>query len=136
MVGSDALSITKAARILDVKHGLVNKLLSPALPMSPAPPMKGRLVTCSSYSTPTSLSQRYYQIARVRQFWDWLVSGGIRGQVKIPGEIYEEIKRGKDDLWDWLRYHKSALLFDEEVDLGMVDQVMKQGYALNATKQT
>ena len=41
MVGSDALSITKAARILDVKHGLVNKLLSPALPMSPAPPMKG-----------------------------------------------------------------------------------------------
>ena len=64
----------------------------------------------------------YYQIARVPQFWDWLVSGGIRGQVKIPGEIYEEIKRGKDDLWDWLRYHKNALLFDEEVDLGMVDQ--------------
>ena len=77
----------------------------------------------------------YYQIARVPQFWDWLVSCGIRGQVKIPSAIYEEIKRGKDDLWDWLRYHKNALLFDEEVDLGMVYQVMKQGYAPNLNEE-
>lgn len=69
----------------------------------------------------------YYQIDRVPEFWSWLVRMGTRDQVKVPQEIYDEIMKGKDDLKEWLRENKNALLLDEIP--GMVDSVIERGYA-------
>ena len=62
----------------------------------------------------------YYQLERVRQYWNWLVSCGNLGQLKIPREIYDEIRKGQDDLWDWLKTNRNTLLLNEEVDSHVV----------------
>ena len=33
----------------------------------------------------------YYPIARVPEFWDWLLEMGRLGRIRIPLEIYEEV---------------------------------------------
>lgn len=74
----------------------------------------------------------YYPIEAVPEFWEWLVEQGQEGSVKIPIEIYEEITQGKeDDLSKWAREKgvKEALLFDEEVDINLVQKVTDDGYA-------
>lgn len=40
----------------------------------------------------------YYPIGRIPEFWEWLVEMGSENQVKVPIEVYEEVKDGKDDL--------------------------------------
>ncbi len=35
----------------------------------------------------------YYGIDRVPEFWEWLEYQGSQGKVKIPLEIYEEIRQ-------------------------------------------
>ena len=77
----------------------------------------------------------YYPLARVPEFWDWLVNCGIQGRVKVPREIYEEITKGKDrkghedPLKIWIKDNKNALLFDEEADVMLVKQVLSTSYA-------
>jgi len=73
----------------------------------------------------------YYPITRVPEFWEWLTHNGTEGHVKIPLEVYEEIKDGSDDLGNWARNPetKSALLFDEEAEPNIVAKVVDQGYA-------
>lgn len=79
----------------------------------------------------------YYPISRVQEFWDWLVYMGEQGRVKIPIEVYEEIKEGndKDDLAIWTKKNKTetALLFNEEVDVSLVSKVTDEGYAADLT---
>lgn len=77
----------------------------------------------------------YYSIGRVPEFWEWLIHQGNQGNVKIPLEIYEELKRGNDDLTAWIKSEatKSALLLNEEVEVGLVSTVIDQGYAPNLT---
>ncbi len=81
----------------------------------------------------------YYPIARVPEFWDWLVAMGELGRVKIPQEIYEEIilpppKPGQPDpLVDWLKKHKDALVMEEEVQEDLVQEVTEIGYAADLT---
>lgn len=77
----------------------------------------------------------YYQIERVPEFWLWLRHIGEQGHVKIPAEIYEEMTDATDALADWLgdRDTKDALLFDEESDVALVQQVVNQGYAPDLT---
>jgi len=60
---------------------------------------------------------------------------GGGGSVKIPIEIYEEIKVGKDDLGEWAKIHaaESALLLGEEVDSSLVARVIDEGYAPDLT---
>ena len=54
---------------------------------------------------------------RVPEFWEWLVDGASRQQVKIPLEMYEEILAGKDDnLTRWLKDNRDTLRLDENVD--------------------
>lgn len=48
-------------------------------------------------------NRQYYAIDRVPEFWGWLVYMGEMGNVKIPKEIYEEFKDGKDALSIWAR---------------------------------
>lgn len=78
----------------------------------------------------------YYPIDRVPEYWEWLAYVGSQGHIKMPVEIYEEVKEGPDDekkdlLFAWLQAagNKAALLLDEEVDPELVQKVIANGYA-------
>ena len=77
----------------------------------------------------------YYSINRVPEFWAWLAHLGERGRVKIPLEVYEEVKYGKDDLAAWAKDHdvEVALLLAEDVDVAQVARVVDEGYAPDLT---
>lgn len=77
----------------------------------------------------------YYPLSRVPEFWEWLLYYGQQGQVKIPVEIYEEIKDGNDDLAAWMKQEdaKNALLLNEDVGVATVADVIDQGYAPDLT---
>lgn len=73
----------------------------------------------------------YYPIVRVPEFWAWLVHMGENDRVKIPVEVYDEIRDGDDDLALWAKEDtvEQSLLFQEEVQVALVSQVTEQGYA-------
>ena len=80
----------------------------------------------------------YYPIERIPEFWEWLIHMGNEGQIKIPEEVYEEIKSGDkkvDPLKQWaiMPETKAALLLEEEVDPRLVAQVVNEGYAIDLT---
>ena len=77
----------------------------------------------------------YYPVKRVPEFWEWLADAGVKGLVKIPLEVYEEIKDGQDDLAKWARDHdiRSELLLEEEADVSLVSRVTDEGYASDLT---
>lgn len=77
----------------------------------------------------------YYGIGQVDEYWDWLVHWGYEGRVKIPIEILEELKTGKDALSAWAKAEETeaALRFDEEVDIDLVRRVTEKGYAPDLT---
>ncbi len=77
----------------------------------------------------------YYPITRVPEFWEWLVYIGTNGRVKIPLEVYEEIKDGNDDLGRWAREVevKEALVLDEGADVSLVSRIINEGYAPDLT---
>ncbi|MBI4556278.1 MAG: DUF4411 family protein [Candidatus Hydrogenedentes bacterium] len=77
----------------------------------------------------------YYPISRVREFWEWLEHNGTEGHVKIPVEVYEEIKEGDDDLTKWAKKAeiKDALLLKEDADSTLVSRVINEGYAPDLT---
>ena len=73
----------------------------------------------------------YYAKERVPEFWNWLVHMGTTGAVKIPVEVYEEIKDGNDDLATWAKDDAvaQALLLNEEADPATVATITEDGYA-------
>ena len=77
----------------------------------------------------------YYPIDRVPEFWEWLAHEGENGRVKIPLEVYEEIKDGDDGLAEWIKndQNKAALLFEEDADVDLVSRVTDDGYADDLT---
>jgi len=79
----------------------------------------------------------YYGLDSVPQFWDWLIHMGELGNVKIPVEIYEELKVGKkeDPLRNWVMQEevKIALLYVEDADPSLVARVLNDGYSPNLT---
>ena len=82
----------------------------------------------------------YYFIDRVPEYWEWLTYMGRQGHVKMPFEIFEEVKDGPDDadkdlLFAWLQEdaNKNALVLDERVDPGLVQKVIAEGYAPDLT---
>ena len=64
----------------------------------------------------------YYPIRRVPEFWEWLVHVGSEGLVKIPLEVFEEIKGYKDDLAMWAKSSdvEHAMLFAEDVQVALI----------------
>jgi hypothetical protein len=78
----------------------------------------------------------YYPVERVPEFWDWILHHAEAGNLKVPLEIYEEVKEGpdgdgEDALFNWIaseevRHH---LLLAEEVDPNLVARVVADGYA-------
>ena len=82
----------------------------------------------------------YYGIDAVPEFWAWLTHQANNNNLKIPMECYEEIldgsnEKGRDLLYDWVRTEeiKKAILFDEQVDAVLAQQVVELGYAGNLT---
>lgn len=87
----------------------------------------------------------YYPITRVPEFWGWLLEMGKNGHVRIPIEVYEEIKEGtyredeedkdKVKFTDWAKNSETetVLLLNEEVDVALVAQIVDKGYAPDLT---
>ena len=71
----------------------------------------------------------YYPLERVPEFWDWLLHIASLTAVKIPTEIYEELKDGNDALKEWVvDYHEDIVLY-ENVSEDSVSNVLNEGYA-------
>lgn len=77
----------------------------------------------------------YYPIERVPEFWQWLEHHGAEGLIKVPVEIYEEVKEGTDVLAEWMRQPDvvAALRLEVEVDVGLVSRAVNDGYAPDLT---
>jgi hypothetical protein len=76
----------------------------------------------------------YYPIDQIPEFWSWVHHQATSNRIKIPREIMEEIKAGRKDddpLLDWINLVEieAALLFDEAVDVALVQHVVSAGYA-------
>lgn len=80
---------------------------------------------------------QYYPLDSVRPYWDWLITEGEAGNVKIPREAYDEVN-GTDDLALWIQQEhvKDALLLDEDADPILVQRVLAEGYQSNSIKFT
>lgn len=72
----------------------------------------------------------YYPITRIPEFWEWLEHYGTEDNVKLPREMFEEIKEGSDDLGLWSKEIavKNAILLNEEADVATVRRVLHEGY--------
>lgn len=82
----------------------------------------------------------YYPVDRVPEYWDWLLHMGQVGHIKMPLEIFEEVKDGpkdeeKDLLFSWIQIeeNKDALILIEDVNIDHVQQVVDTGYANDLT---
>ncbi|MCB1802287.1 MAG: DUF4411 family protein [Gammaproteobacteria bacterium] len=83
----------------------------------------------------------YYPIARVPEFWDWLVFQGLSGNIKIPIEMYEEFSDTRDKIgqmdelasWAEAKDVKDALLLGEEAEQDLVARITYGGYVANPT---
>lgn len=77
----------------------------------------------------------YYCMNRVPEFWKWLEDMGRKDKIKIPIEIYDEIKDGKDNLAIWIKKSEinKALLLKEETTLENVRYILEYGYAKDLT---
>jgi hypothetical protein len=81
---------------------------------------------------------QYYAVDRIPEYWEWLLHMAEQGAVKIPIEIYDEIKAGptdKDLLFDWLNTEacKRALVLTDAVSPALVQRVIAEGYAPDLT---
>jgi hypothetical protein len=81
---------------------------------------------------------QYYPIDRVPEYWEWIRHQASKGVVKLPVEIFEEIKDGpkdKDLLFEWLQDDATAsvLLLDDIIEPSTVQHVIDVGYANDLT---
>lgn len=77
----------------------------------------------------------YYPIDRIPEFWDWILYKGGEGLIKVPIEVFEEIKNGKDVLAKWAKRveTREALVLDEDVSINLIQRVLREGYANDLT---
>jgi hypothetical protein len=82
----------------------------------------------------------YYPVDVVPEYWAWLLHMGQAGHIKMPLEIFEEVKDGpqdaaKDLLFSWIQQDesKNALILHEGVNIDHVQNVVNTGYANDLT---
>ena len=82
----------------------------------------------------------YYPLDSVPEFWDWILDRAEAGVIKMPLEIFEEIKDGgtdeeKDLLYAWVADPgtKKKLVLNEDVDPEHVKTCTNKGYAPDLT---
>ncbi len=76
----------------------------------------------------------YYPVDQIPEFWSWMHHQAVGNRIKIPREIMEEIKAGRQDgdlLLNWICNPEieAALLLDEAVDIDLLQHVVINGYA-------
>ena len=78
----------------------------------------------------------HYPIDVFPVFWDWLEFQIGQGSIRMPREVFDEVKDGGDDeeidqLYAWIqREHlKDALVLPEEADIAIVQEVMDASYS-------
>ncbi len=78
----------------------------------------------------------FYPTNRVPEYWAWVRHHARAGSIKMPTEVFEEIKEGghdadKDLLYRWIQQEglKTDLVLDEECDFGFVQTILLEGYA-------
>lgn len=79
--------------------------------------------------------QRYYQIARIPEFWEWLNYHMDNDNIKIPSEVFAEIVVDKgDDLYDWLKKEsvKEVIQLNDSLRREDISHVIKSGYGLDS----
>lgn len=81
-------------------------------------------------------SRLYYPFDVVPEYWAWLQHMAESGHVKMPVEIFEEVKDGpkdeeRDPLFAWIQSAqiKKMLVLDEDVEQRIVQDVVAKGYA-------
>ena len=88
-------------------------------------------------STLITANNNYYPIDQIPEFWSWLQHQGEAGLIKMPLEIMEEVKAGREDdsLVQWISRPEveAALLLEETVAIDFVQQVVSYGYAPDLT---
>ena len=72
--------------------------------------------------------QKYYSPKICPSYWEVLNELGKKGVIFIPELVYEEIKKGEDDLYEWL---KNSNIPIKKID-GAVTRCLKQIYATNS----
>lgn len=84
----------------------------------------------------------YYPVNGVPEFWAWLRFRAAAGDIKMPLEVYEEVKDGgtdeeRDLLFGWISddENKAALVLEEEVDPTLVARIVDDGYSNDLSDQ-
>lgn len=81
----------------------------------------------------------YYAVDRVPEYWAWLHHMCRHGHVKMPVEVYEEVKEGpeegKDLLFAWLQTDdvKKLIVLSGEAKHAHVRHITLNGYATDLT---
>lgn len=82
----------------------------------------------------------YYRHTWVPEFWLWLAHHGVQGHIKMPIEIFEEIKdtsssTSKDELFLWAKesQNRDAIVLPGEADPHAVQHVLTHGYSDDLT---
>ena len=73
----------------------------------------------------------YYELERIRQFWDWIRSEAKRNVVKIPQEVWDEITPASDHFRFWLSENQADLAIHEIRSSSLVESVLLNGYGFN-----
>lgn len=75
----------------------------------------------------------HFHIEENTDFWDWMLHLGEKKTVGVSTEVYEEIKKGKDSLANWLDIHKKSLVHNTTTYLSHLAVVMKTYGSLDET---
>lgn len=70
----------------------------------------------------------YYPMDRVPEFWDWLIDRAEAQRLRIPLEIWKEIKPKDATLVKWMRTNESVLVLKEQLEAEEVRLVMEKTY--------
>lgn len=79
---------------------------------------------------------QFYPTDRVPEYWHWVRHHAKNGQIKMPSEIFAEIKEGahdaeKDLLYSWVQTPgvKDDLILREDCNFAYVQEILIKGYA-------
>ena len=73
----------------------------------------------------------YYELERIRPFWDWIRAEAKRSVVKIPQEMWDEITPASEDFRLWLSSSHVDLAIKEVHSPSLVETVLLNGYGFN-----
>lgn len=68
----------------------------------------------------------YYPPDRVPEFWDWLAYQAEIGNIKVPLDIWDEIKPHDQVLQEWMKLHKENLILEPDDSSMRVAEVLEQ----------